>query len=323
MRPLLWALSAIGLVALGFAALVAMPVTRPPTNPTILEAAGDLDRTGLPSPTRFQARDGTELAYRLYPSAGNTSDILAIAIHGSAGNSTEMNAVAKALAAAGVTVVAPDIRGHGFSGNRGDIAYVGQLEDDLEDLLGKLHERYRAKRPVLLGHSSGGGFALRIAAAPFGKSFDRFVLLAPYLGPFAPTTRDPEGKDAWASPDVPRIVALGVLHRLGITCCEGLQAIAFALPEDQARFATLGYSYRLLVNFGPPEDFQAAFAKAPAPVIVLAGSADTLMDSARYADVVDRPDQQSATRVLPRIDHMGIVSDPVALSAIVAAVKGE
>ena len=40
---------------------------------------------------------------------------------------------------------------------------------------------------VLMGFSSGGGYALHVAAPPLGKTFERAVLLSPMLGPFAPT----------------------------------------------------------------------------------------------------------------------------------------
>ena len=118
-----------------------------------------------------------------------------------------MHAVATALAGAGVTAVAVDIRGHGASGTRGDVAYRGQLDDDLADLIAELRKTYPAARFSLIGHSSGGGFALRIAGSPLGDAFDRFVLLAPYLGYSAPTNRPAEGPGLWASPDMPRIVA--------------------------------------------------------------------------------------------------------------------
>ena len=100
-----------------------------------------------------------------------------------------MNATALTLAKAGFVAVAVDTRGHGASGSRGDIGYVGQLEDDLADLVAHLRADYTTARLTLVGHSSGGGFVLRVAAAPVGASFDRFVLLAPYLGYRAPTNR--------------------------------------------------------------------------------------------------------------------------------------
>jgi len=320
---LLWPLAAIGLIVIVLAILIASPVKQPPGNTEILSAVKALDRLEMPATTRFQARDGTELAYRLYPAEGEESDIVAVAIHGSAGSSTGLNAVSKALADAGVAVAAPDIRGHGFSGNRGDIGYIGQLEDDLGDLLSELRKRFDGKRFVLVGYSSGGGFALKVAASPVGKDFDRFVLLAPYLGPFSPTSRDLEEDEAWASPDVPRIIGLDILRQAGVECCEGLPAISFNLPPEQTRLATRIYSYRLLTNFTAPEDYEAAFAKASGPVVVLAGEDDDLMDSGQYANVVDDVQPPVEVEVFPGIDHMEIVSDAAALDAVVAAVKGD
>lgn len=322
-RLIVWPLALIGVAALVVAALVAVPVEKPHVNQEIQDAVAELDRSGLPGVSRFQARDGTELAYRFYPAEGANRDTVVVTVHGSGGNSTAMNALAKALSAEGIAVAAPDIRGHGYSGNRGDIGYIGQLEDDLEDLLDQVRKRTPDARLVLLGHSSGGGFALRAANAPVGKAFERIVLLAPFLGPFSPTTRDPEGEDAWAAPDIPRIIALNLLRQLGLTCCEALPAIAFALPADDARFATRGYSYRLLVNFGPPEDYRAAFAEAAAPVTVLAGDGDTLMVSTKYAEVVEGLEPKTEVAVVSGVDHMGIIYDPAALADVVSAVKGE
>ena len=56
---------------------------------------------GKPELSRFQARDGTWLAYRLYPAADGGRDHLAIVYHGSSASSDEMNATALALAKAG------------------------------------------------------------------------------------------------------------------------------------------------------------------------------------------------------------------------------
>ena len=57
-------------------------------------------------------------------------------VHGSSGSSGgTIHAVSQALSARGVETFAIDIRGHGGSGTRGDIAYLGQLEDDMADLV--------------------------------------------------------------------------------------------------------------------------------------------------------------------------------------------
>jgi pimeloyl-ACP methyl ester carboxylesterase len=156
------------------ALMLAAPVQPPPPLASIHAGAMQIDETRAPDLSRFQARDGTWLANRIYPARNGVRDKIAILAHGSSASSIEMNAVAKALAEAGVTVVALDIRGHGASGTRGDIAYLGQLDDDLADLIADLRKAYPAARFSLIGHSSGGGFALRIAGSPLSDAFDRF-----------------------------------------------------------------------------------------------------------------------------------------------------
>jgi hypothetical protein len=44
------------------------------------------------------------------------------------------------------TAVAVDIRGYGASGMRRDIAYIGQLDDDMTDLVGELRKSHAAAK---------------------------------------------------------------------------------------------------------------------------------------------------------------------------------
>ena len=77
----------------------------------------------LPPLSVFAARDGTKLAYRSYPSTATTAgEGSVVLIHGSSATSSSMHPMAKALSAAGYQVYALDIRGHGASGRKGQIA---------------------------------------------------------------------------------------------------------------------------------------------------------------------------------------------------------
>lgn len=319
MHILLWPLALVGLVAIVLGVMLAAPVTQPPTLASIEAGAMAIEQGGRPELTRFQARDGSWLAYRFYPAASGARDRLAILVHGSSGSSEEMHAIAQTLAAAGVAAVAIDARGHGASGSRGDIAYIGQLDDDLADLVANLRKDDPTARLLLIGHSSGGGFALRIAAGPLGAAFDRIVLLAPYLGYSAPTNRASDGGGRWAEPDMPRIIALTILRRLGIDWAQGLPAIAFANAPEAAKVVTSRYSYRLLVNFGPPQDWKGALQTAASKIELIAGEKDELMDAPAYQSVV-APLGVRVT-LLPGVDHMGVVHAPEALAAIAAAAK--
>ena len=320
LRPVGWALTSAGILSLAIAGLLAAPLSQPPALASIHAGAVAIGDTARPALSRFQARDGTSLAYRLYPARNGATDRLAILVHGSSGSSADMHAVARALADSGVAAAAIDTRGHGASGTRGDIGYIGQLDDDLADLVAELRPQYPTARLTLIGHSSGGGFTLRIAGEPEGKLFDRFVLLAPYLGYSAPTNRPSEGPGRWADADIPRILALMFLRRLGVDWGQSLPVIAFA-NAPAARNVTSRYSYRLLTNFGPPQDWKGAFEAASAPIDVIEGEKDELMDAPKYADALKPFGSKVHLALLADVDHMGAVREPSALAAIVTAVK--
>jgi alpha-beta hydrolase superfamily lysophospholipase len=311
LKAVVWGFATIGVVALLLAALVATPVRRPPELISISNTARAVDRSDMPGVDRFHARDGTELAYRHYPAHAPVTGQIAVVVHGSSGSSIAVHALAKGLAERGVETYAPDIRGHGASGTRGDIVYLGQLEDDLADFVTEIRKASAAAPLTLIGHSSGGGFALRVAGSPIQNLFVRTVLLAPYLGYDAPSSRQDAG--GWASPDIPRFIGLSVLHRLGIACCESLPTIAFAVGPNTSPILASTYSYRLMRNFGASRDYREDLAAAGKPVAVFAGAVDELMFSDKYRDAVG---QRAPVKLIDGVNHMGIVSDPAAVSAI-------
>jgi len=226
-----WALCGVGAAALLLTALIARPLVPLPELKSISAARGTVDLSALPAIERFQARDGTWLSFRHYPVSGPVTGRAAIVVHGSSGSSGgTIHAMSQALAARGVETFAVDMRGHGASGTRGDIGYVGQLEDDLADFVGVLRKTVPSAPLTLIGHSAGGGFALRVAGSPIQNLFERTVMLAPYLGYDSPSTRPDFG--GWDSVDIPRILGLLVLRKLVIICCEALPVLALAVPPN-------------------------------------------------------------------------------------------
>jgi predicted alpha/beta-fold hydrolase len=184
MKKLVYLIPAIFLapvIILGGMIVFSHPETPPP-----LEAIEKNDAMiasfyqSLPSLEFYQARDGQKLAYRLYE--GRPGRGVVIAVHGSTGSSIAMHAIAAALQAHGHTVYAIDLRGHGESGKLGDVSYIDQPLDDLADLLDKIDGTQASEKKILLGHSSGGTFALKVAADRLSRQFDGFVALSPPLG---------------------------------------------------------------------------------------------------------------------------------------------
>jgi len=218
---------------------------------------------------------------------------------------------AKSLRAGGYAV---DIRGHGSSGTRGDIGYVGQLEDDLADFVAVVRKRVPTAPLTLVGHSSGGGFALRVAGSPIQKLFERTVLLAPYLGYDAPSSRRNAG--GWASPDIPRILGLLALRKIGISCCEALPVLAFAVPPNSENSLVVTYTDRLMRNFAVSGDFRRDLADAHGPITVISGADDELMFAEKYAEAVRGAKVPVDVKLIDGINHMGIVGAPKAVSII-------
>ncbi len=275
-----------------------------------------VDFSDLPPVARFAARDGTALAYRAYERGAADRRGSIVLLHGSSSRSDRFHPLARGFAAAGYAVYALDMRGHGDSGVKGQIAYIGQLEDDLEDFM-------RAVQPTgcrtLVAFSAGGGFALRFAADGRGELFDNFLLLAPVLGRNASTQRPSGG--GWGSIGMPRTVALVLLNGVGITALNGLPTIRFALrPQYQERL-TPQYSFALMMNFAPHLDYQADIAAARRPLEIVVGETDEQFDPTRYGPEFRAAGREVPVTIVPGVvSHLDLTLNPAAIAAALAAV---
>ena len=310
-----WGLCAVGAVALVLTALIATPLERPAELRSVSNSRKGVDMSTLPALERFQARDGTWLGYRHYAPGGAATGRGAIFIHGSSGSSGTVNhALTAALAARGVETWALDTRGHGASGTRGDIGYVGQLEDDLVDFVAQVRKSAPDLPLTLIGHSAGAGFSLRIAATPIIQDlFVRTVLVAPYLGYDAPTNKPHSG--GWANADIPRFLGLAALRKLGIDCCAQLPVLAFAVPANSERILVPTYSDRLMRNFAT-RGYRLDLASVTHPMTIFGGAEDEMMISDKYAETVQAIRPSVDVKLIDGVNHMGMVTNPKAVNAI-------
>jgi alpha-beta hydrolase superfamily lysophospholipase len=294
----------------------------PPPLESIKEPFRRVDFSDVPPVTRIAARDGTQLAMRVWNAAGAPADVsrVVIAIHGSSAMGSSLHPLAKALRDAGMTVYAPDIRGHGDSGRRGDIDYATQLDDDLADIVGGVRTAHPKAALTLLGFSSGGGYALHVAALPLGKRFERAVLLSPFLGAHAPTARILG--DGWVTPYIPRIIGLLILGKFHVHAFDSLPAIAFAIAPEDSKILTGLYSFRLMQGFGTL-DYAADLRNAQCPLTVLVGSADELFFADKFAPTVHAERADVAVTLVPGLNHIAMTTDARAYPAIVAATQGK
>jgi pimeloyl-ACP methyl ester carboxylesterase len=310
-----WALCAVGAVALILTAMIATPLTRPPEMMSVSDSAKGIDWSTLPPMERFQARDGSWIGFRHYAASGSATGTGAIFIHGSSGSSATVNhALTHAMAARGVETWALDIRGHGGSGTRGDIGYVGQLEDDLVDFVAEVRKTAPDLPLTLVGHSAGAGFSLRVAATPIVQDmFVRTVLVAPYLGYDAPTNKPDSG--GWVSVDIPRILGLTALRKLGIDCCAQLAVLAFAVRPNYEKILVSSYSDRLMRNFAT-RGYRLDLPAVTHPMTIFGGAEDEMMISGQYAATVQAIKPSVDVKLIDGVNHMGMVTVPKAVNAI-------
>lgn len=306
---------ALALLIAVLAVMIQWPMRAPPPLASIAQAARRIDATGAPPLQTLAARDGVALAFRSYGPA--EARRVAVLVHGSSADARNMHRVGLALAEAGVAAYALDMRGHGASGTRGDVPKVGQLDEDVADVLAELKRRHPGAALTMIGFSSGGGFALRTAGGANGELFERFVMVAPMLHQRAPTARPDTG--GWVAVNMPRAIALTVLDRLGVPAFGHLPVLAFALPPEAAAERTTMYSYRLQLSFRPHEDYLGDVRAIRRPATVLVGANDELFRAEAYAPLLEPIQPRLKVMVLPGLGHIDMVVDPAALREIVAA----
>ncbi|MFP1631240.1 alpha/beta hydrolase [Zhengella sp. ZM62] len=273
--------------------------------------AMEADYAGLPDATLYKTRDGTDLAYRRYDSAVPGAPYLVL-VHGSGWNSMQWHPLAMWLSREGLaTVIAPDMRGHGVNPEpRGDVGHIGQLEEDMADLIAVIRRPGDPRKVVLGGHSSGGGFVIRFAGGKPAVPVDGYLLLAPFLKYDAPTMRPNSG--GWAQPATRRIIGLVMLNRIRFPALNHLPVISFDMPKSVLEgpygdLATTEYTYRMNVSFAPRDDYEADLRAIGRPLLVLAGGADEAFRADRFEPVIAAQTDQGTYAVLPGVSHLGIV----------------
>jgi hypothetical protein len=120
---------------------------------------------------------------------------------------------------------------------------------------------------------------------------------------------------------VPRIIGLRVLNRLGIHAFDHLPVLQFAVMPEHASRATPSYSLRLMRGFSTA-DYRADLKAAQSPVAVLVGEKDELFEASQFPPVIAAIRPDIPVTVLPGLTHIGLITDPGAAPAIVAAIRG-
>lgn len=278
----------------------------------------DVDYSLLPILQRCHMRDRIALAYRCYPAQhphplGERSILF---VHGSSASSNSMHPLALAFANAGYTAYTLDMRGHGATGEKGQIQYIGQLEDDLADFMQTLAIQGKVS---LAGFSSGGGFVLRFAGSRRQHLFNNYLLLAPFISQTAASHRPDSG--GWVKIGVPRVVALLILNAFGIRWFNALHIANFAVAEEAKQYLTPSYGFNLTQNFRPMTDYRANIAACQQPIALLAGSEDEAFHADQFAAIFADAGKPIAVELIPGLGHIALSLDARGTQAAIAAVE--
>jgi pimeloyl-ACP methyl ester carboxylesterase len=318
-RRLLIALGVLVLIVVGaFAAVIAFnaPAAPPPL------AAGDSipgiaqwNFAELPKVQTLKARDGAPLNYRVYPGRPDRAIVL---VHGSSGTDASMLKLAQALQSAGATVYTISLRGHGGSGTaNGDVSYLGQLDDDLADLVKGLGLDRPGVHRTLIGFSSGGGFVLRIAGGRQAGLFNDYLAISPYIGQDSPTTKPNAG--GWADVAVPRLIGLSLLARAGLPWFQDLPVVHFATDAKPSNTRTPVYTFRLVASLQLGHDWRIVLARITSPTAIVVGADDELFNANQFLPMLQAINPRIGLTVVPGKTHLDMIADPPALAAIAAA----
>jgi acylglycerol lipase len=126
----------------------------------------------------FVMPDGTVLPYRDWLPARPPAAIV-LALHGMNDSRDAWEYPAPALAAGGMAVFAPDLRGFGATVTRGIWPGTNGFTDDIREMVRLLRARYPRTRLILMAESMGAAALMVLATAPDAPRVDGYVLIAP------------------------------------------------------------------------------------------------------------------------------------------------
>lgn len=272
----------------------------------------------------YTARDGAQLPYRFFE---GPSDVALIFVHGITEPSLYLREFGQYVAQHQLaTVYLPDLRGYGNNPiRRGDIDYIGQPDDDLEDLFRYVQKRHPGARILVGGHSAGGATALRQTRRPIHKDIFAYLLLSPALNPNGPLDRkDGSGNESKVS--IPRYVLLMLLNALGIRRYNHTVVYRRLTPSDKLHGTeSCNLSYRLALSRMVGNDYESYLSQLTQPTFVLVGADDEVFDAAAYQPLYAKF-CKAEVRIIPDHNHDSIVKKEDALSNVgdwLRGIRGE
>lgn len=170
------------------------------------------------------------------------------------------------------------------------------------------------KEIYLIGHSSGGGLAIRFSASAYGNLIKGVILLSPTI-PTAPSMRKNAG--GWAKISFWKIILLSILNNFGITYFNHTKVIKFNRPKEYCNGTeTLSYSFNLNSFYHPRLPYTKDISSIKNRSIVIAGSLDEANNPFYHPLVMQDPQSESIC-ILSGIHHLEITQNQLVFNSII------
>ncbi len=267
----------------------------------------DISAADTRASLQFMARDGSVLVAKRY---GPATDKVILLLHGVASNQSLMLIPAAMLSdASGLEVITFDLRGHGLSdGPRNDVDYIGQYEDDVEDVIRTLIAEAPGRTVILAGHSMGGGIAMRYSLKNDAPEPAAYLLFAPNFGE-GPTEgggdseKEPDGTPSVVQFDLLRMIGQIMMNVAGIDAFDREPILYFNFPPQMQ-----AYSYRAVMSGQPirPQTSEHALQRLDVPLLVVVGDEDEVFNGPAYEGFVSA-NSDGETQMIEGENHVSIL----------------
>ncbi|HMJ38893.1 MAG TPA: lysophospholipase [Verrucomicrobiae bacterium] len=238
-----------------------------------------------------ESADGTKLAYRAWPKPGS----LALAVvHGLGEHAGRYERLAKGMAQHGMGTYALDLRGHGKSpGARGHVDSWSQWTDDVAAFVSHI-ESVAGVEVVPVGHSFGGVALLSTVLARKLPKTRRFVVSSPALKLKMAVAGWKLTFGPIASKIVPR---LALANEVDPKTVSRIPEVVEAYRNDPLVHNKI--STRLGAEWQEAtRDILSRAGEIKTPFLILAGTADALIDPAGSRELHEQAKSTSELRML-------------------------
>lgn len=242
------------------------------------------------SELKFRMVDGVLLS-ALEIKESMAPSIVILHLHANSYTNIIYTSYARSLASNGAVVCLLNLRGNGTSeGVKGRVDYVGQLEEDVHEVICQLQKKYSKVPLVLSGHSGGTAICLRYLDRFSSEDISGLILLAPIIQPHPEASRyDMPGSrvlnfirfqslDKRLLPEdkrdkLPRIYLFRIFLAWIIPFMRDIKTVEFPRNGDEHEGRTFDFSYKTMKNYSI-KNYKRLFGEITIPVFTSIGMDD-------------------------------------------------